>query len=309
MTERFSKILITGSTGFVGKALIDKFVQSKISLRAIARSHDKVPGNWKEHVDLQIIKNIGSNSDWSKPLKGIDIIVHLAAHVHIFGKSPTEPFEQVNVGGSLQLAKQAIQAGVKRFIFMSTIGVFGRTQKSLSENSIENPETEYAQSKWRAEKKLRSLTTNTPMELVILRPPLIYGPGAPGNYRKLSQLVKRGIPIPLAKVNNKKNFLHIDNLLDAIELCLTQPAAAGETFVVSDSEVISTPELINHIGWETGCRPRLIPFPKWTLKAIGKVTRKEKIVEQLLGNSILDNKKIRETLGWSPRTLCKRLQL
>ncbi len=257
-----------------------------------------------EGVSLLEIGNIDNNTDWKMALKGIDAVVHAAARVHVLKDTvadPLEAYRSVNVNGTMNLAHQAAAAGVRRFIFLSSIKVNGE------ENSVEYRETDkpapldsYGISKMEAENKLRKTAPEMGMEVVILRPPLIYGPGVRANFLKLLEVVDRGFPLPLASINNRRSMIYVENLVDAIVLCLRHPKAADQTFLLSDGENLSTPDLIHRIATALGKKKRLIPLTPIILDILARVVGKGQMANRLTGSLTVDDSKIRRELGWIP---------
>jgi len=257
-----------------------------------------------EGVSLLEIGDIDNNTDWKMALKGIDAVVHAAARVHVLKDTvadPLEAYRSVNVNGTMNLAHQAAAAGVRRFIFLSSIKVNGE------ENSVEYRETDkpapldsYGISKMEAENKLRKTAPEMGMEVVILRPPLIYGPGVRANFLKLLKAVDRGLPLPLASINNRRSMIYVENLVDAIALCLRHPKAADQTFLLSDGENLSTPDLIHRIATALGKKKRLIPLTPIILDILARVVGKGQMASRLTGSLTLDDSKIRRELGWNP---------
>jgi nucleoside-diphosphate-sugar epimerase len=235
----------------------------------------------------------------------MDIVIHLAARVHIMQDTATDPlqeFRKVNTFGTERLARQAAKANVKRFVFMSTIGVNGNSsgERAFTENSDPHPHNSYSVSKLEAETRLKEVSESTGMELVIVRAPLVYGPGNPGNFLSLFRTVAKGIPLPLGSVSNLKSFLYVENLADALTCCATHSNAAGRTYLVSDGEDVSTPDLIRRVASSLGKPSRLLPFPSGVMKLAGKILGKAQVVERLLGSLQVDSSKIRKELGWTP---------
>jgi nucleoside-diphosphate-sugar epimerase len=247
-------------------------------------------------------------TDWTDALRGIDIIVHLAARVHMMHDTVVDPlaaFREVNVSGTERLIQMAAAARVKRLIYISSIKVNGEESSTpYTEQDIPNPQDAYAVSKWEAEQVLRQSTADTGVEVVIIRPPLVYGPGVKANFLQLIKIVNRGIPLPLSSVNNSRSVIYLGNLIDAIVACIDRPEAAGQTFLVSDGEDISTPELIRRVAAVLGKSPRLFPCPPMIMRLAGKLTGRFAEVERLLGSLTVDTSKIQRELGWkAPYTL------
>ncbi len=235
-----------------------------------------------------------------------NVLVHLAARVHFMNDKELDPlaaFRAVNVQGSLNLARQAAQAGVKRFVFISSIKVNGEATmlgKPFSTNDNDTPQDAYGISKMEAEQGLRQLATETGMEVVVIRPPLVYGPGVKANFAALMRVVHRGWPLPLGLVDNQRSLVGLDNLVDFIITCITHPKAANQTFLVSDGHDLSTTELVRGMAKAAGVPSRLLPVPVWALQAGASLLGKGDVVQRLCGNLQVDISKARSLLGWVP---------
>jgi nucleoside-diphosphate-sugar epimerase len=254
------------------------------------------------------ISSLGSETDWSRALKGVDTVVHLAARTHVMREVNSDPlteYRSINVAGTAHLASAASESGVKRFIYLSSIKVNGEGRKEpYTERDIPAPGDHYGISKWEAEMVLQRVHAETNMEVVIIRPPLVYGPGVKANFLQLIKIVNRGIPLPLSSVNNSRSVIYLGNLIDAIVACIDRPEAAGQTYLVSDGEDISTPELIRRVAAALGKAPRLFPCPPMMIRLAGKFTGRFAEVERLLGSLTVDTSKIQRELGWqAPYTL------
>lgn len=302
--RKLKNILVTGATGFVGSALIKRLMRENARLIATALTGEDV-GHLHSKVERVTVEPLSESSDYTTALQDVDIAIHLAARVHIMKEAATNPLQEffkVNLHGTERLARQAAKAGVKRFIFMSTIGVNG-------DNSGDNPYTEsdqpyphnpYSVSKHEAELVLQRISQETGIEVVIMRAPLVYGPGNPGNFLSLLRIVSKGIPFPLASVTNRRSLIYVGNLVDAMAICATHPAAAGQTYLVSDGEDVSTPELIRLTAKALGISARLFPLPLTLMRLAGKLTGKNGAVNRLTGSLTVDSSKIRRELGWVP---------
>ena len=299
------KVLVTGANGFVGKALGKRMVLNGWHVRGAVRSAEqaataKLPAG----VDVVPIKSIGANTDWSDALSGVDVVVHLAARVHVMNDTSSYPlsaFRQVNVAGTERLARMAAINGVKRFVYVSSIKVNGEgCEKPFTEYDIPAPDDPYGVSKWEAEQVLHKVAKDTGLEVVIFRPPLVYGPGVKANFLSLFKIVDRGIPLPLAGINNHRSLIYLRNLVDAIVTSVNHPKAAGQTFLVSDGEDVSTPELIRRVAAALGRPARLFPFPPSLMRFAGKLLGKSDAIERLVGSLTIDSSKIRRELGWKP---------
>ncbi len=301
---RLRRILVTGAAGFIGRALCARLLADGFLVRGVVRELSRSVGV-SQSTEIVPIGSIGPDTDWTDVICGVDSVIHLAARVHIMqdtAMDPLQEFRRVNLHGTERLARQAAQAGVKRFVFMSTIGVNGSTSGSRAFNESDDlsPHNPYSVSKLEAERGLREISAKTGMEVVVVRAPLVYGPGNPGNFLSLLRIIAKGVPLPLASVCNLKSFLYVDNLADALVCCATHPNAAGQTYLVSDGEDVSTPELIKRVAAALGKPVRLLPFPPELMRIAGKVIGKGPAVERLLGSLTADIGKIKHELGWKP---------
>ena len=297
-------VLVTGATGFVGQTLVRRLVSHEgHEVRcAIRKQRDGLEGTTHVHV----VGEVDASTDWQRALVDVDCVVHLAARVHVVRDHCHDPlmeFRRVNTKGTLNLARQAVLAGVKRFVFISSVKVNGESTnpgKAFSEADAPNPQDAYGRSKQEAEQGLRQLSADTGMEVVIIRPPLVYGLGVKANFASLTRAVQRGWPLPLGAVHNQRSFVGIDNLVDFIVTCLEHPAAANETFRVSDGEDLSTPDLIRRMARAMNRPARLLPVPVWALQAGASLLGKGDAVQRLCGNLQVDISKSRTLLGWNP---------
>ncbi len=298
------KILVTGATGFIGTAVIQKLLQDNIN--EIIAAVRKKPTDLEKNANIKYtrISNLDTDSDWLQALSEVDVVIHAAARVHITRQEENEleAFRKINVDGTLNLAKQAANAGVKRFIFISSIAVNGVTTKNgnkFTADDTPNPSTPYGISKYEAEQGLKEIAAKTNMELVIIRPPLVYGKNAKGNFNSLLKLVKLGIPLPFGSLNNKRSLVGIDNLVDFIIVCTTHRAARNQIFLVADSENLSTAQLIKEIYKALGKHNILLPFPEVLLKFMLKLIGKKETVERIFGALQIDISKNKQLLGWT----------
>lgn len=297
------RILITGANGFVGSALVQGALDRGMATRASTRQ--QVAG-CDSRAEYCRTGEIGPATDWSTALQGVDVVVHCAGRAHVMREVAADPlvvFRSVNTEGSLHLARRAIAAGVKRFVFISSIGVNGVSTppgKAFSESDEPAPHNAYALSKWEAEQDLRALVEQSGMELVVIRPPLVYGFGAPGNFGALRRAVQRGLPLPLGAIHNKRSLVGLGNLVDFTLTCARDQRAAGHTFLVSDGQDMSTAELVRGIAAAAQVRARLIPIPAWALKASATLIGKGDSIERLAGNLQVDISKARSVLAWEP---------
>ncbi len=299
------RCLITGGNGFVGRALTRDVLALGYDVRLPVRQPQRV--DQIAGVETVEIGSLSLENDWTAALRNVDRIVHLAARVHVMNDKSTDPlaeFRRVNVEGTANLARQAAAAGVCRFVFLSSIKVNGEfTQEGHTFTADDAPAAEdpYGVSKYEAEQLLRQIATETGMEVVIIRPPLVYGPGVKANFESMMRWLARGVPLPLAAVTqNRRSLVALDNLVDLIVTCLNHPAAANQTFLVSDGEDLSTTELLKRMGAALGCPARLFHLPPGLLKLGAALVRKPGIYQRLCGSLQLDIAKTRQLLGWSP---------
>lgn len=287
-------MVITGAGGFIGRRLCNQLNQSGCDVVPVGRGGRISVGS------------IDGNTDWAPVLRRGATIIHLAALAHmpsVGGTYEDSDFLSVNVHGTRRLASEAAKVGVKRLVFVSSIGVLGSNTNGRSAFTIADepsPVEMYARSKFEAEQVLRDIGAATAMEISIVRPPLVYGPNAPGNFGRLVSLIRRGLPLPLGSVHNRRSLVGLDNLVDLIGLCVMHPAAAGETFLAADSESVSTPELIRTIAYAMKRRAALLPVPVQWLRVAGRALGKSAEVERLVGSLEIDISHTCETLGWTP---------
>lgn len=294
-----NRILVTGASGFIGGTLVRHLSDCGFDVRLALRRGDIDTDNRCERVS---IGNIGPVTEWAQALDGIEGVVHLAARAHIMKDSIADPlaaFREVNVAGTRRLAEQAAIFGVRRFLYMSSIGVLGNetTDKPFTEASPPRPRTPYALSKWEAEQTLWAIARETGLQVTIVRPPLVYGPGNPGNFLRLLKWVDRSLPLPLGSVRNERSFIGIENLVNFISVCLTHPKAANEVFLVSDMETISTPDLIQRLENFLGSQVWLFPFPVTLLRLGARMLGQSDIAVHLVDSLVVRNDKAQQLLG------------
>lgn len=292
-------VLVTGATGFVGSALCARLKSEGRKPRYTVRTQG-------QNENSIAVGNIAPDTRWTEALRDVDSVIHTAARAHIMKDEVPDPlseYRKVNVEGTLNLARQAAQAGVKRFIFISSIKVNGE-QTPLGEpftpDDTPAPEDPYGISKYEAEQGLHQLAQETEMEVVIIRPPLVYGPGVKGNFATLKRLVEKGVPLPLGAIHNKRSLVALDNLVDLIVTCIDHPAAANQTFLAGDGEDLSTTDLLRRLANAMGKKARLIPVPPKFLAWFAKLLGKEAITQRLCGNLQVDISKAKNLLGWQP---------
>jgi len=295
------KVLVTGASGFVGRALVNELVEKDHSVVAVSRKKLSLT----KRIEQVQIRDVSEWQNWSDLLTGVDVIVHAAARVHLMDddSNALAEYRRVNRDATIQLAKQAAQAGVRRFIFLSSIKVNGEStlpDKSFSESDACMPIDPYGQSKWEAELGLMHMSQETGMEVVIIRPPLIYGPGVKGNFANMMHWVSQGIPLPFARVKNQRSLLALDNLVSFIISCLDHPNAANETFLLSDGEDLALPEIIQKIAHCEGRKARLIPVPVCWMKLVARMLGKSDIANRLFGSLQVNSRKAQELLNWAP---------
>ena len=297
-------VLVTGASGFVGQRLTHLLGESGRPVRAAFRR----VGLTSESVKVESIftGDLGPEICWRAALLGVDTIVHLAARVHVMHATATDAlaeFRRVNVLGTLQLARQAANLGVRRFVFVSSVKVNGElTQLGRPYRADDRPAPvdAYGMSKLEAEQELLDLAKTTGLEVVIIRPVLIYGPDVKANFLKMMQLLYREIPLPFGLVNNQRSLVGLDNMLSLITTCLDHPAAKNQVFLVSDGEDLSTPELLRRTAKALGKNAWLIPVPTSVLAAAGGLFGKRDLAQRLCGSLQVDIDKTRELLGWAP---------
>ena len=293
-----NKVLVTGANGFVGQALCAALRERGEIIRSAVRvAHD---------AEQIAVGEINANTDWTNALQGCGTVIHLAARVHVMNdisSNPLEEFRKVNLHGTENLARQAVAVGVKRLVYVSSIGVNGVLTldgRIFNELDVPNPHNEYALSKWEAEQSLLHTSQETGLEIVIIRPPLVYGANAPGNFGQIFNAIARGVPLPLAGAHNARSLVYVGNLVDALITCATHPNAAGQTYLVSDGADISTATLVSEIARALECSDRSFYFPPAVLRAIASLLGKSAQVDRLFGSLQIDSQKIRTELGWTP---------
>ncbi len=285
------KMLVTGATGFVGQELV-KISQN---LRCVVRH-----GETNMFVDSFAVTSIDGGTNWGSCFEDVTSIIHLAGIAHK-KTTPSHEYNAINTEGTLHLAEQAVKAGVKRFVFVSSIGVNGSSSNELpfTKDSQARPHNAYTQSKYEAELGLKKISTETGLEVVIIRPTLVYGASAPGNFGMLTKLVEKLPVLPFGFASNRRNFIAVQNLVDLLITCATHPDAVGHTFLASDSETLSTREFTNAIAEGLGKRVLQFPVPVSLMRFAGKLTGKSSMIEQLFGNLEVDSSNIKEVLNWT----------
>lgn len=296
-------ILITGANGFIGKRLANYLVENtSYTLRFAVRTKEK---GIDQNASIAV-GDISATTDWQEALSGCNVVIHTAARVHILNDKAVNPlaeFRRVNVEGTINLARHAASAGVSRFIFISSIKVNGETtlpHAPFKADDTPFPTDPYAISKYEAELALQRIARETGMEIVIIRPPLVYGPEVKGNFQSMIKWLKKGLPLPLGAVNNKRSFVAIDNLIDLIALCISHKGAKNQILLVSDGEDLSTTELLQKMSHALEKPVRLIPIPDWILKGAAQLLGKKRIGQRLCGSLQVDISKTERLLEWKP---------
>ncbi|MEQ8194754.1 MAG: SDR family oxidoreductase [Rhodospirillales bacterium] len=298
-----SRVLITGGAGFIGAHLAPALLKAGHGVR-IAKRTPPV-GRDERGIESVAVGTIDGETDWSWALEGIDLVVHLAGRAHVMHE--TEPdaraaYFRTNVEGTRRLAEMAAAKGIARLVFLSSIKVNGeRTAGApFTETDTPAPEDDYGQTKWRAERTLSEIAVRTGLQTVILRPPLVYGPGVKGNFLTLLKACAKGLPLPLGAIHNRRSFVYVGNLVDAVITCLFHDNAAGQTFLIRDGNDVSTPALIRLASDSLDVRPRLIPIPPGLLRLTGALTGRGGAVSRLTDSLVVDDAEIRSVLGWMP---------
>lgn len=294
------KVLVTGANGFVGAALITRLIGERrhVLVGAVRSASAELPAL----VTRVEVGPLGPETDWRPAIGRVETVVHLAARVHVMSdkiRDPLAEYRLINVAGTCTLARQAALAGVKRFVFLSSVKVNGESGR-YTEADPPAPEDAYGTSKHEAEMALRAIAKDTGMEVVIIRPPLVYGPGVSANFLALMRAVSRGIPLPLGAVNNRRSLVALSNLVDFIVACIEHPAAANETLLLSDGEDLSTTDLIRRLARAMGRPARLVPVPPSVLIAGAALIGQRDIAQRLLGTLQVDISKARRLLRWVP---------
>ena len=294
MSSTVGRIIVTGAGGFIGRRLCEVLRGRGEDVLALSRHSAPSVGE------------INGRTDWSTVLHADATVIHLAARAHVLerdGAQDLDAFREVNVEGTRRLGFAASSAGVRRLVYVSSIGVLGTAttgRAAFSDKDSPQPSDPYARSKWEAEQALQDVAAQTGLEVSVVRPPLVYGPNAPGNFGRLLSLVLRGVPLPLGAVQNRRSLVALDNLVDLVSLCIVHPAAAGGTFLVADRRAVSTPDLIRGIAQAMNRRALLLPVPVEVLRFTGRALGKSAEVERLVGSLEVDISHTCDTLGWTP---------
>lgn len=299
-----ARVLVTGASGFVGRAVLERLKHAgtcdlcgAVRRAAAPRVHG---------VDVAVVGNLDQTTDWSGALARCDVVIHTAARVHIMRDAAEDPlaeFRRTNVDGTLNLARQAIAAGVRRFVFVSSIKVNGEETvagRPFDPADEPAPVDAYGRSKLEAELGLRALLGNAGVDWVIVRPPLVYGPGVKANFLTMMRWLERGLPLPFGGVRNQRSLVALDNLVSLLHECSVHPRAANEVFLAADGEDLSTPELLRRVGAALGRPVRLFKVPPAVLVAAASLTGKRELARRLVGNLQVSAAKARNLLGWTP---------
>lgn len=297
-------ILVTGASGFVGSALCGSLCSRGLPVRGVARTlRSFVPAYGVESV---VIGNLDAETDWTSAMAGVDCVIHCAAQAHMMHETEADAlakYRLVNVDGSQHLAEQAAAAGVRRLVYLSSIKVNGE-QTALGTpflfSDAPAPEDSYSISKWEAEQALWAVAANTDLEVVVVRPPLVYGPGIKGNLAYLLNLVRLGVPLPLGMVRNQRSLIGLENLVDLLIRCINHPMAAGQTLLASDGEDVSTPDLIRQMAVALRRSANLLPVPVKLLCLAGRLLGKDAEIFRLVNSLQIESQPTRELLGWCP---------
>jgi nucleoside-diphosphate-sugar epimerase len=292
-------IAVTGGSGFIGRHLIPRLLRDGNSVTCVSRQPTTITGS--SHIQIADYLDV---STLTRGLSGADVVVHLAARAHVMkdtASSPALEFRKANLESTMALAKASASVGIKRFVFVSSIGVNGnRSTIPFKYSDTPRPTELYAISKCEAEISLKKFSIDTGLPIVVVRPPLVYGPDCPGNFARLLQIIHQCLPLPLASIKNRRSFISIRSLTDFLSLCITHPAAVNETFLVSDDNDVSTPELVRLIAKAMGKNPNLWPFPATMMKLAAQLVGSASIYDRLAGDLQIDIEHTRKVLGWRP---------
>ncbi|MBF7143763.1 MULTISPECIES: UDP-glucose 4-epimerase family protein [Pseudomonas] len=299
-----TQLLVTGSTGFVGRRLVEYLAaDSAFKVHTLLRA---APHGAPVNAHYSVLEDFSTIDAQHPSLTGVHVVVHLASRVHIMNDTDPDPlaaFRRVNVGHTLQLARSAAAAGVKRFVFVSSVKVNGEGTtpgKVYRETDTPNPVDPYGISKWEAEEGLKAIAAETGLEVVIIRPVLVYGPGVRANFASMMNWLRKGVPLPFGTLHNRRSLVALDNLVSFIRLCSVHPAAASETFLISDGHDVSTTELLYKLGQALHRPARLLPVPAWMLAGTANLLGKKSLSQRLCGSLQVSTDKARLLLGWKP---------
>lgn len=296
-----ASILVTGSTGFVGQRLCAVLRETGLAVREAVR---RAPPVAASH-EAAVVGEIDERTDWRRAVENVTSVIHLAGRAHVMHDDQADPlaaYRRVNVAGTTRLAQAAAAAGVRRFVFVSSIKVNGEatTGEPFHETDVPAPLDAYGVSKHEAEEALKRIGRETGMEIVVVRPTLVYGPGVKGNFLSLLRWVRRGLPLPLGRCDNRRSLVGLDNLVDLLRRCATDARAAGHTFLAADGEDLSTPELVRRLARVLGMKPRLLPVPVSWLRLAARVAGRPGVYDRLCGSLQVDIGHAHRVLGWTP---------
>ncbi len=297
-----TRVLVTGATGFIGTALVRTLAHDPAwTVRACTRTAPH-PDASARTVEWCVTPELSPGADWSAVLAGVDVVVHLAARVHQMKAASTDAgaYQRVNVLGTRRLGEQAAASGVRRLVFLSSLKAHGE-RGAISETSPLAPVDPYGVSKRDAEAALQAIAATSGMELVVIRPPLVYGPGVGANFRALLTAIRRGVPLPLGAIANRRSLVGIENLVHLITVCLDHPAAASQAFLVSDGDDLSTPALVRRLAAAVGRRAHVWSVPVGVLRILASATGRSAAVQRLTESLYVDISKARTVLGWRPQ--------
>lgn len=300
------KVFITGATGFVGRALVSELISSDVEIVATVRNITAELPESVSQIICDDLSQLNETNSLIDILSDVDIVIHTAARAHVMKDSSSDPlseYRKMNVTATRELARQAAEAGVKRFIFVSSVKVNGEStehNQMFRETDYAQPVDYYGLSKFEAEQTLIELGKISSMQVVIIRPPLVYGPGVKSNFANIIKLINKGWPLPFGRVHNKRSMIAIDNLIAFIKLCMSHPAAANELFLIADKDDISTTALLKNIAKAYGVKSILLPIPVALMSGLAKLLGKKAVADRLFGNLQIDTSKARRILDWSP---------
>ena len=305
VTATRPRVLVTGGTGFVGSALAARLARDG-QYRVRITSRHAAATSAQDQVEVAHPYDLSGETAWRGALDDVDVVIHAAARVHVMrdaASSPLREFRRVNVDGTMTLARQAATAGVRRFVFVSSIKVNGEATRpgtNFSADDVPAPVDAYGVSKLEAELALHELSRQTAMEIVVVRPPLVYGPGVRANFLSILRWLHRGVPLPFGAIDNRRSIVALDNLVDLLVTCVDHPAAAGKTFLVSDDQDLSTTELLRRCAQALGCRAHLIPVPVALIDLAARCLGRAELSRRLCGSLQLDISQTRRLLDWAP---------
>lgn len=300
------KVLVTGGNGFIGSALSKVLADNGHAVRAAIRKKGASIESLPEEIEIVAVGDLSPKTEWQAALRGVELVFHCAARVHVMPESspcPLASYREINKEGTRRLAMEAAMAGVKRLVFLSSIGVLGQQTLSGDKFKAEDapcPHEPYAVSKWEAEEVLKKVARKTGLEIVLVRPPLVYGPGAKGNFPRLVKLVLSGLPLPFGGISNRRSFVGLGNLVDLLVACGLRKQAAGKTVLVCDGQDLSTPEFLKKVAQAWQVPLRLWSLPPPLLAMAGWLAGKKAEIDRLVESLVMDDSPTRQLLGWEP---------